>query len=234
VNRTSHRQGSAPGLRGPGASAGFTLIELLVVIAIVAVLAGLLLPALGRAKEAARQIQCLGQMRQIGLAVRLYADDNADEFPRSQHSAFAHGQLAWGRAIASQFIPNPDGWTNLMLGVYHCPSDRRPAAWSYAQNVYFELDPETDDYDGSPQSWRRVASIPRPAGTILHAETRAGADHIMPHYWTTPQDAADVDARRHRTRSNYNFVDGHAEARTFSHTFNLSNRVDMWNPGLAP
>jgi len=151
-----------PGLCGPGARAGFTLIELLVVIAIVAVLASLLLPALSRAKESAKAAQCLSQMRQIGLAVRLYADDNGDEFPRSQHSAFAHSQLAWGRAIAPQLAQNTATWTNLLRGVYHCPSDRRASPWSYGQNVYFELNPESDDYTGSPQTWRRVASIPIP------------------------------------------------------------------------
>lgn len=210
----------------------FTLIELLIVIAVIAILAALLLPALSRAKESVRATQCLSQMRQIGLAVQLYAEENEEEFPCSQHSAFSRGQLTWGRAIAPQLGYDRVRWTNLLAGAYHCPSDRRPSPWSYGQNVYFELGPD-DDYEGKPQTWRRTSGVPKPSATVLHAENASSADHIMPNFWTSPQDAVDVASRRHSQRANYTFVDGHAEARGFKTIYNPVRGVDEWNPAKA-
>ncbi len=132
--------------------AAFTMVELQVVITIMAVLAAMLLPSLSRAKDNARSSHCLDQMRQIILAARCYVEDNDDLFPRSQHSAFANGQLPWERALAPTLGVSDAAWTNLLSGVYHCLADSRPDHLSYGMNNYFELGPE-DDYPENPQTF---------------------------------------------------------------------------------
>lgn len=210
----------------------FTLLELLIVIAIIAILAGLLLPAISRAKDAARSAQCQSQMRQVMLAARLYADDNDDEFPRSQHSAFANRQLPWERAVAPLLAVTSARWTNLLQTVYHCPADPQPRHLSYGMNYFFEVGPD-DDYPGKPQTWRKLSQIAQPAEAIFFTEVLTEADHVMPALsWTTVADAeAEVASKRHRERSNYCFVDGHAEARALRSVYNPSRGLDWWNPG---
>ncbi len=90
--------------------AAFTLIELLVVVAIIAILAALLLPALARAKARARQIQCLNDFKQLGLAAHLYADDNEDLLPRENGGG---GPVQQPYIVAAS--TNQNVWYNVWL-----------------------------------------------------------------------------------------------------------------------
>jgi prepilin-type N-terminal cleavage/methylation domain-containing protein/prepilin-type processing-associated H-X9-DG protein len=231
VRFATNTSGGTSGRQRPEVRLGFTLIELLVVIAIIALLAAMLLPALSRAKESSQASRCLSNLRQLGLAVRLYGDDNGDEFPRSQHSAFAHGMMPWERTVAPYLGSSMTLWTNLLDGVYHCAADKKAAPWSYGMNVYYELGPD-DDYAGKPQTWRRASQVPKLAATVLYAENNSAADHIMPHFWTTPDDAEDVDSKRHGGKANYAFADGHSQLLPFPRVY-APPAVDLWNPSLA-
>lgn len=210
-------------------ASGFTLLELLVVCTVIGLLVGLLLPAIISARDAARVSQCAGHMRQLGMAVALYSGERDGIFPRSQHSAFANGELVWSRAVARYLGEDETRWTNLLRGVYHCPSDSRARMLSYGVNVYFELGPD-DDYEGKPSTWRYRSEVPHPARTILFAENNSLADHIMPNFWAGLSDVADVAYARHRGSANYVFVDGHVERRKLQELYDPARSVDLWHP----
>ncbi|MCO5044018.1 MAG: prepilin-type N-terminal cleavage/methylation domain-containing protein [Verrucomicrobia bacterium] len=208
---------------------GFTLVELLVVIAVVGTLFVLMLPAVSAAREAARASKCAGQMREIGVAVAIFASENRGAFPRSQHSAFAHGERVWARSVAPYLGESDARWTNLLRTIYHCPSDARKGTLSYGLNVYFELGPE-DDYGGKPATWRSQHDIPLPARTVLFAENVSQTDHIMPNDWASVADVADLAHTRHSGSANYVFVDGHVERRVLRDVFEPARGVDLWHP----
>lgn len=215
----------------------FTLIELLAATAIAGILAALLAAGISGYFQQARQLQCTALLRNIGLAVQSYSQENQNEFPRSSHNAWALGKEPWGQALlpylASAAPTNAD--ETWFFERFRCPADTRTGSTirSYALNVFFQLGPG-DIYKGAPTTWLTVPSVPRPATTVLVAENRGAADHFMCHQWTTAKGASNaVDTLRHHQRSNYLFVDGHVEALPLNATFDPKESLNRWNPGLA-
>ncbi len=156
----------------------FTLIELLVVIAIIAILAGMLLPALARAKEKAKSTQCLNNHRQVILASKMYSDDNNGLF------------VQWARDGATPpnaFLPasNVTYWPDLLRSylpnrkVFDCPN-RKGLTNVYGIGInYPEIGVYRDMTSGIPNRVREIQVV-NPSATVAYADDQDVANPSEP------------------------------------------------------
>jgi prepilin-type N-terminal cleavage/methylation domain-containing protein len=132
----------------------FTLIELLVVIAILAVLAGLLLPVLGRGKRSARTVACLSNLRQIGLALELYVQDSEHRLPVCAQLPSVNSNLPPITAVLAPYLESKP--------IFQCPADRQffpVEQTSYEWNQFLNGASYDRPEDWSSNTWAIVEII---------------------------------------------------------------------------
>jgi prepilin-type N-terminal cleavage/methylation domain-containing protein len=249
---TKHIKGRRTAAAGALRSA-FTLIELLVVMAVLGLLAALLLPAIAASKESSRRIQCISNLRQMGIAASVYVSDNVNYYPIAYSYEEMDGvtysynwdfTTIFGNTTTVQPGLLWQGQTTLQI--QQCPSFTGSADWF--------SDPYTGyNYNTSYIGHGEDETIPQPANSrdIQHAaktvifgdgQYATGADKFMRAPWPNPGDDG-FDGRwsgtqgfRHSQLSNAHFCDGHGESLRNRYTENAdgSNNVAPGTGFLSP
>lgn len=235
----------------------FTLIELLVVIAIIAILAGMLLPSLGKAKEAAKRIACVNGIRQLGVALRLYSDDHRNLFPtRNNGPRWTELTRPYYRELRLLICPSdtgPDGRhrpATAETRTNELPADSAPRTYIFnGWNDWYCVAQGVCEAGGMMGLAMNEANIGQPSETIAFGEKLYSTQHYYMDFLDVRSGTGvgdDVDILNHavhnggvRTEkgggpsggSNYSFADGSARYLRYGKSLapaNLWATTDKW------
>jgi prepilin-type N-terminal cleavage/methylation domain-containing protein/prepilin-type processing-associated H-X9-DG protein len=213
---------------------GFTLIELLIVIAIIAILAAMLLPALGRAKQRAKGLQCMNNTHQLGLAWILYAGDYNDVLvnnygigqTESDRQTWVNDVMSWGAnddntnvlyIINGKLAP----FSSQSIGIYKCPADisqadNGPRVRSVSMNGFVGNAGNMVASDGTVvagwQQFFKLSQILNPTGIFVFLDEHP--DSINDGFYINNPAAttwSDLPASYHNGAAGFSFADGHSE-----------------------
>jgi len=199
--------------------AGFTLVELLVVISIIAVLIGLLLPAVQASRAAARRTLCASNLRQVGLAMGQFCDAHRGRFPDTSHNDLGDVEQSWIYTVAP-FMESVDS-------VRICPDDPKAAdrldqrLTSYVMNAYLTDEPRSF----TVTNLNKLRESSKTLVAFELADQKAPIienDHVHNHAWFTSLTVArkqvlgkieaDAAIKRHADTSHFLYADWHVEA----------------------